>query len=57
MNGSLLGEETTYPNEVEINCDEGFILRGSHRRRCEADRTWSGDTTVCEGSETNKVDR
>ncbi|KAL9989269.1 hypothetical protein ACROYT_G003802 [Oculina patagonica] len=48
MNGSVLGKETTYPNEVEINCDEGFILRGSHRRRCKADRTWSGDITMCE---------
>lgn len=54
MNGSLLGKETIYPNEVEIDCDEGFILRGSHRRKCEADRKWSGDTTVCEGSKLYK---
>ena len=54
MNGSVLGEDTTYPNEVEINCDKGFILRGSHRRKCEEDRTWSGDTTVCEGDKRNK---
>lgn len=54
MNGSVLGEETTYTNEVKISCDEGFILRGSYRRRCEADKTWSGDTTVCEGSRRDK---
>lgn len=54
MNGSLLGKETIYPNEVEIDCDEGFILRGSHRRKCQADRKWSGDTTVCEGSKRYK---
>ena len=52
MNGTLFGKETTYLNEMEINCDEGFILRGSRRRKCQADRNWSGDTTVCEGSKT-----
>ncbi|XP_020615812.1 CUB and sushi domain-containing protein 3-like isoform X2 [Orbicella faveolata] len=48
MNGTLLGKETTFLSEVEIICDEGFILRGSRRRKCQADRNWSGDTTVCE---------
>lgn len=52
MNGTLLGKETTFLSEVEIICDEGFILRGSRRRKCQADRNWSGDTTVCEGSKT-----
>ena len=54
MNGTLMGKDTTYLNEVEINCDEGFILRGSRRRKCQADRNWSGDTTVCEGSKRYK---
>ena len=52
MNGTLLGKETTFPKEVEINCDEGFILRGPRRRKCQADSHWSGDTTVCEGNKT-----
>ncbi|XP_074636588.1 uncharacterized protein LOC141894732 [Acropora palmata] len=47
-NGSLVGEETTFPNHVEIRCDEGFILRGSQRRTCQADRTWSGTTASCQ---------
>lgn len=50
MNGSLLSNETTYPNEVEISCDEGFILRGSFRRKCQADKTWSGESVFCEGN-------
>ena len=54
MNGTLFGKDTTYLNEVEIKCDEGFILRGSRRRKCQADRNWSGDTTVCEGSKRYK---
>ncbi|XP_074621985.1 protein lev-9-like isoform X3 [Acropora palmata] len=55
-NGSLVGEETTFPNHVEIRCDEGFILRGSQRRRCQADRTWSGILSSCQGvtEQTNK---
>ena len=48
-NGSLVGEETTFPNHVEIRCDKGFILRGSQRRTCQADRTWSGTTASCQG--------
>lgn len=50
MNGSLLGEETTYLKQVEISCDEGFNLRGLRLRKCQADGYWSGDTSVCEGS-------
>jgi len=49
MNGSMLGEETAFPNKVEFACDQGFILRGSHSRTCQADGTWSGDATSCEG--------
>ncbi|XP_068694975.1 sushi, von Willebrand factor type A, EGF and pentraxin domain-containing protein 1-like isoform X1 [Montipora foliosa] len=48
MNGSVMGGDTTFPNQVEISCDEGFILRGSSRRKCQADRTWSGGSTFCE---------
>lgn len=50
MNGSLLSNETTYPNEVEISCDESFIVRGSFRRKCQADKTWSGESVFCEGN-------
>lgn len=52
MNGSSLGEETTYLKQVEISCDEGFNLRGLRLRKCQADGNWSGETSVCEGSTT-----
>lgn len=51
LNGSLSGEKTTYPNHVEINCDQGFILRGSHKRTCQADGRWDGNKTLCKGNE------
>ena len=50
MNGSLTVEETTYPSQVEISCDEGFILRGSHRRKCQANKKWNGTDTFCDGN-------
>ncbi|XP_067016808.1 sushi, von Willebrand factor type A, EGF and pentraxin domain-containing protein 1-like isoform X2 [Acropora muricata] len=54
MNASIKGEETTFPNQVEIRCDEGFILRGTNRRKCEADKTWSGGSTFCEAIDCGK---
>ena len=50
LNGTKLGSETTYPNEISFSCDDGFLLRGSKRRRCTADGTWSGVGTKCEGN-------
>ena len=50
LNGSVVGDKSTFPNQVEITCDKGFILRGERRRSCQANGTWGGETTVCEGS-------
>ena len=49
LNGSQVGNLTTYPNEVTAYCDEGFLLRGSAERVCQTNRTWSGIQTSCEG--------
>ena len=49
MNGSSAGDSTVFPNSVHFNCDSGFILNGSIRRTCQANGTWSGVPTVCNG--------
>ena len=48
-NGSLFGNKTTYPNKITLSCDEGFILVGSAVKQCQANKTWDGLETVCEG--------
>lgn len=48
-NGSSLGNLTIFPNKIHFGCDEGFNLRGSHTRHCQANGTWSGNQTFCQG--------
>lgn len=43
----MIGDKTTYPSEVEFECDAGFNLQGSTIRRCEADGQWSGVEVKC----------
>ena len=50
QNGSLVQNQTTYTSIAYVQCDEGFIQRGSTVRVCQANRTWSGNDTVCEGT-------
>ena len=49
QNGSVMGEETVYPNFVEYSCDEGFVLRGPSKIRCQTNGTWSKTSSFCEG--------
>lgn len=49
QNGSIIGENTVYPNFVTHRCDEGFILRGSPKIKCQANGTWSRTSSFCEG--------
>lgn len=48
-NGSSHGTETTFPNAFTFSCDLGFLLNGSSLRICQANRTWSGEDTTCDG--------
>jgi len=48
-NGSSIGDLTVFPNKITFGCDEGFLLRGSNIRNCQANGTWSGNQTICEG--------
>ncbi|XP_077441646.1 sushi domain-containing protein 2 [Vanacampus margaritifer] len=43
-------EGTTYLQgaTVRLLCNHGFALRGSDKRTCQADGTWSGGDTVCD---------
>lgn len=49
VNGSLVGNLTTYPHKVQFMCDEGFNLRGSKIRQCLSTGNWSGQDSFCEG--------
>lgn len=49
QNGSVIGEKTVYPNFVNHSCDEGFILRGSPKIKCQTNGTWSKTSSFCEG--------
>ena len=50
VNGSIQGSATTFPNAIEFSCDSGFLLEGSAVRKCQANATWSGKTTTCQGT-------
>ena len=52
VNGSIFGDQTTYPHDISFECDKGFILRGSKVRRCTSEGTWNGTTAFCEGTKT-----
>ena len=49
QNGSVQGEVTTFPNELQFECDEGFTISGSSKRKCLANGTWNGSATRCRG--------
>ena len=57
LNGSVIGSETTYPNELEFKCDVGFELQGSATRKCEADGQWNGEEVQCQGMLKSRQDK
>ncbi|XP_056393196.1 sushi domain-containing protein 2 [Hyla sarda] len=42
-------EGTSYLNNSEVifTCNKGYLLVGSSSRKCQADGTWSGETSQC----------
>lgn len=48
-NGSAIGLETTYPNEITFHCDDGFNMTGPRVRKCLSSGLWSGNQTSCTG--------
>lgn len=51
VNGSTIGNQFTFPNKISFQCDEGFILKGSGLRQCQANGVWTGNNTFCEGED------
>ena len=49
MNGTLIGEKTTFPNVLKFSCDEGFTQHGASKRTCKPNGRWSGNETSCQG--------
>jgi len=49
QNGSIDEVNTVYPNFVTHRCDEGFILRGYPKIKCQENGTWSRTLSFCEG--------
>ncbi|CAH1243596.1 CR1 [Branchiostoma lanceolatum] len=47
-NGTLIGGNFDFQGEVTYTCDKGYYLVGNSRRRCLANKTWSGKTPECE---------
>ena len=48
LNGQIqcTGSQVTDEN-CTFTCDPGYDLTGSNLRTCQANHTWSGDTTIC----------
>ncbi|KAH3791983.1 protein lev-9-like isoform X2 [Dreissena polymorpha] len=46
--GQMYGNSNEYGSVIRFQCNEKYRMVGSKERRCQADRTWSGETTKCE---------
>ncbi|XP_038046873.1 sushi, von Willebrand factor type A, EGF and pentraxin domain-containing protein 1-like isoform X2 [Patiria miniata] len=45
--GSIQGRRFTYNSQVYLDCEDGYKLSGSEQRRCQGNKTWSGEETIC----------
>ena len=52
---SKLPTEGKYPagTFVTISCNKQFAVSGPNYRKCQDDGTWSGEATLCKGSNIN----
>ena len=50
VNGTVVGEKTTFLSKVTFLCNDGFDLTGSTSRTCQANKQWSGQETSCSGN-------
>ena len=48
--GRVIGVGNGYGTVLKFECDNGYKVIGSTERRCQADRSWSGQTAKCEGN-------
>ena len=44
----ILLEGTKFGKRIKFKCNIGYKLRGSRRRTCQSDGTWSGYLTTCD---------
>ena len=42
---------TSFGSQASLSCDTGYRMTGSSQRSCQADGTWSGNTTICNGKQ------
>ena len=49
VNGNISLSGTTFESVADYTCQAGYLLVGSESRLCQANRTWSGDSPICEG--------
>lgn len=50
LNGTKHGNETLFTKKIRFACHEGFDLKGSGIRECQANRQWSGQAAICKGA-------
>ncbi|KAM3937033.1 sushi domain-containing protein 2 [Leptodactylus fuscus] len=46
-NGKKEGNNYLLGSDITFSCNQGFVLLGSKKRICQADGSWSGETTTC----------
>lgn len=51
LHGMMVGSGNAFGTVLRFECNDGYQLSGSVERRCNADRTWSGDPVECKGND------